>query len=209
MMDKAEQRIELRASRTLLSGAELTTAAEGLLRIGTDFFAQLELAEERQAIAAYLPIDKEPDITPLLKQLYRQGWKIYLPICEPEYQLSWTLWDPAAELQRSAFSWVLEPAGERHSIEIMDTVGALLIPALALDGSGLRMGQGGGYYDRFLAALSSRQSAKPSSGTVPAAIRVGVVFAAELLPAGELAADELDQPVDYALTPEFFRALEC
>lgn len=209
MTDKAEQRAELRASRAALGDAELTAATEGLLRVGSLFFAQLELPEERQAIAAYLPIGQEPDITPLLEQLYQQGREIYLPICEPEYQLSWTRWNPSAELRRSALSWVLEPVGERHGIEIMDTVGALLIPALALDGCGLRMGQGGGYYDRFLAALSSRQAAKPSSSTVPAALRVGVVFAAELLPAGELAGDELDQPVDYALTPEFFRALEC
>ncbi|WP_052663712.1 5-formyltetrahydrofolate cyclo-ligase [Psychromicrobium lacuslunae] len=203
---KAAQRQALREARSLLDPQDETTAA-GFLRTGLDLVTQLKLSPAGQAIAAYMPIGSEPDITSLMTELHRQGREIYLPICEADYQLSWCRWQPDIALQRSTFSWVLEPVGERLGIDIMATVGVLLIPALAVDGCGVRLGQGGGYYDRFLAALAQLENSwAPNS---PRAVRAAVVYSAELLQAGEIAADELDQPVDYALTEEFFQRLEC
>jgi 5-formyltetrahydrofolate cyclo-ligase len=81
---------------------------------------------------------------------------------------------------------------------------AIFLPATALDFSGNRIGQGGGYYDKFLAALAALlpepggAAATAGAGALPTA---AVVYDAEVLPAGSIPAESFDQKVDAALTP--------
>ena len=65
---------------------------------------------------------------------------------------------------------------------------AVVMPALAVAEDGMRLGQGGGYYDRFLAELPQ---------AVPT---VALVFEDELLPAGAIPAEPTDRPVDGVVT---------
>ena len=69
----------------------------------------------------------------------------------------------------------------------------VLLPALAVDGAGTRLGQGGGHYDRTLALLPSTRPGRP--------VLAAVVRDPELLPAGALPREAHDVPVDAALTP--------
>jgi 5-formyltetrahydrofolate cyclo-ligase len=74
----------------------------------------------------------------------------------------------------------------------MDGVAGIFVPATAVDLSGNRIGQGGGYYDKFLAGLEA--AGRP----VPAA---AVVFDGEILPAGTIPAESFDRKVPVAVTP--------
>ena len=69
----------------------------------------------------------------------------------------------------------------------------IFLPATAVDGSGSRIGQGGGYYDRLLDRLDAAGQRPPA---------VAVVYSGEVLPAGTIPAEPFDKPVAAALTPD-------
>jgi 5-formyltetrahydrofolate cyclo-ligase len=161
----------------------------------------------------------EPDTGPLLEALHRAGVEVLVPITEPERQLSWTAWHPGVEVARSSVAPIDEPVGERLSVETMETVDLVLVPAQAVDTRGFRLGQGGGYYDRFLAALYRQRSASstsgasrtdvttaPDAGPAPSAVpvTVAVVFRHELMTRGQVPTSEFDEPVDGAVTADGF-----
>ncbi|WP_157940283.1 5-formyltetrahydrofolate cyclo-ligase [Arthrobacter ruber] len=148
----------------------------------------------RPTIAAYLGRDPEPGTAPLLEDLHRLGFGVVVPVCEPGYRLSWVSWTPGVPLQRSVRAPVDEPTGPRRSFGEMTDVALILVPALGVDRAGHRLGQGGGYYDRFLAAHPLDR---------PGAVdRLGVVYRSELLPIGTIPAEPYDQPLAGVFTAD-------
>lgn len=100
-------------------------------------------------ISGYWPTGEEPDIRPLMTALHERGHRVALPrVVRPGAALRFHLWQPGDRLERG-LAGILEPAAQ--SKEIHPSV--LLIPLLAFDATGARLGYGGGYYDRTLAAL--------------------------------------------------------
>jgi len=141
-------------------------------------------------VAAYMSSPAEPDTAKLLDALVAEGIEVFLPVCEPNFALSWAAYTPGIEFQRSTLAPVLEPVGPRHGTELFDDINTLIIPALAIDEQGLRLGQGGGYYDRFLPLIEDSP------------VRVAaVVYEEEYVPAGTFPVAEHDQPVDLVFTP--------
>jgi 5-formyltetrahydrofolate cyclo-ligase len=94
-----------------------------------------------------------------------------------------------------------EPVGPRRPFEEVPAVCLILVPALAVDRSGQRLGQGGGYYDRFLA-----QHPADSPGAPP---RLGVVYRSELLPAGAIPAEPFDQRLGGVFTADGLQRFEA
>ncbi|MDQ6752484.1 MAG: 5-formyltetrahydrofolate cyclo-ligase [Actinomycetota bacterium] len=148
-------------------------------------------------IAAYLSGGTEPPTLVLLSRLVEEGYEILVPVCEAGFRLQWVRWLPGIELVRSRWAPVDEPVGKRLPLAVMEGVSGILLPALAADVEGNRLGKGGGYYDRFLATLDGLEH-RPATAAV--------VFEHELLPAGRIEFDELDAPVDGVLTPDRYRA---
>ena len=146
----------------------------------------------------YLGVGFEPPTGPLMAALQARGHRILLPVCEPGRRLSWVRWTPESEFVRSRYAPILEPAGTRHGLEIIAEVTALFIPATALDRSGNRIGQGGGYYDVFLGSLAASRPDMPFAA---------IIYDHELLPAGSLPAEDFDRKVPAALTPSGLIAL--
>jgi len=102
------------------------------------------------AIAGFWPIGSEIDIRPLLLALHARGHPVALPVTPPRGQpLRFRLWQPGATLRQEGFG-TFAPEGA----EI--TPDWLLVPLLAFDRAGNRLGYGGGYYDRTLATLPGR-----------------------------------------------------
>ena len=144
-----------------------------------------------QKVAAYCSGPDEPSTEALLDALAKEGIEVYLPVCEPEYALSWVEYSPGMEFQPSTLAPVMEPVGTRMGTELFDEINTLIMPALSIDSNGLRLGQGGGYYDRFLPLIDD------------APVRVAaVVYEHEYVPAGSFQIDEHDQPVDLVFTPQ-------
>ena len=143
-------------------------------------------------VAAYLSAGTEPGTEELLQGLAESGFSVVVPVCEPEFQLSWCRWKPGIELGPGLFPSIPEPVGPRVSAAGLPEPEAIFVPALAVDAAGIRMGKGGGYYDRFLAGL------RAAGRRIPA---VAMVYGHELVSSGTWSADGFDQPVDAVLTP--------
>ncbi|CAM4187073.1 MULTISPECIES: 5-formyltetrahydrofolate cyclo-ligase [Corynebacterium] len=101
-------------------------------------------------ISAYNPLPTEPGPADFAAQLRRHARSVFIPISLPDGVLAWSLADGAT--QPGALG-VAEPTGARFTSRVLSSCALLLVPALAVDARGMRLGKGAGYYDRALAGL--------------------------------------------------------
>ena len=100
-------------------------------------------------VAAYVSVGTEPGTGPLLEELRVLGRRVILPVLLPDNDLDWAVYDGPAELQRAGRG-LLEPTGRRLGVDAVATADVVLTPGLAVDRTGMRLGRGGGSYDRAL-----------------------------------------------------------
>ncbi|MGE0118229.1 MAG: 5-formyltetrahydrofolate cyclo-ligase [Dongiaceae bacterium] len=135
-------------------------------------------------VSAYWPLEDELDPRPLFMELHRRGHPVGLPVILGKGRpLLFRRWHPEAALVRGAFRVMTPPA---DAPELVPTL--LLVPLLAFDRAGYRLGYGGGFYDRTIAGLRA-------SGDV---LAVGVALAAQEVAA--VPRDDTDQPLDWIVT---------
>ena len=101
------------------------------------------------SILAYWPLPDEVDIRPLLDQLLKEGKTVVLPKVIDNETMELHRYTSRADLQEGAFH-IMEPIGEPFGDH--DQINVALVPGMAFDAAGRRLGRGKGYYDRFLAA---------------------------------------------------------
>ncbi|MDI3211558.1 5-formyltetrahydrofolate cyclo-ligase [Arthrobacter sp. AL12] len=203
MASKEEIRGCHRARRAKLTPALLESAGAGIARHGLAWATGLA-GGSPGTFAAYLGVGSEPPTVPLLAALHEAGHRVLLPVCEPGLALSWVYWTPASEFVRSRYAPIQEPVGERHGTAVMQDTRGIFLPATAVDYSGNRIGQGGGYYDKVLALLAAfLPPGAPASdgGLLPPLPTAAVVYEDEVLPAGSIPAEPFDRKVAGALTP--------
>jgi len=111
----------------------------------------LELPEISKAsvIASYFSIGTEPDTQELNQAIIAAGKTLLLPRINEEV-INWVRWDGTSE-NLNVNGKFQEPVGEIFSE--LDLIDLVLVPALAVDPDGYRLGQGGGFYDRALPEL--------------------------------------------------------
>ena len=174
--DKSTLRHEMRARRT---GIERRQRQAWAAQLNQHLLA-MPLVKTAQRVAGYLAFDGEPDIRFALTQLHRRGIEVYLPVVAegPEPLLHFRRWSPATPLQANRYG-ISEPVGTRS--EALETMQIVLAPLVAWDRCGRRLGMGGGYYDRTLAAL-------PADHQVSS---VGIAWSAQEV--GELPEESWDQ----------------
>lgn len=151
----------------------------------------LRLAEltDVGTVAAYVSVGKEPSTRALLEELRVRGVRVLLPVLLPDNDLDWGVYDGPERLVRAGRG-LREPAGPRLGPDAVTGAGAVLLPGLAVDRRGLRLGRGGGSYDRVLARLE-RAGAAPAS--------VVLLYDGEVLES--VPAEPHDRPVRAAVTP--------
>ncbi|WP_138275691.1 5-formyltetrahydrofolate cyclo-ligase [Rhodoluna limnophila] len=143
--------------------------------------AELCLSIGAQKIACYLPYGTEPDTELFIDWALDNDIEVVLPVAHESGELTWVIFE--GESTPGIFGFA-EATGKPGTIAGIDLA---IIPALAVDQKGMRLGKGKGYYDRALAKL---EEAPPL---------IAVVFDDELLE--EIPAESHDQPVDAAVTP--------
>jgi 5-formyltetrahydrofolate cyclo-ligase len=211
---KPDLRARVRAARSRVDPAARARERAGLLATAS----AAGLLDPRgaagaigvMAIAAYIAAPGEPDVAALRSAVLEAGGVVLLPIPRADRSLDWAHDDGH---YRPHGSYPIEvPAGEvvGSGAEglLAHGVRTVLVPALAVDATGARLGQGGGYYDRLLAELATRVGASRGDGATSAprssADRVRIVAVVrddELLAAGAVPREEHDQPMAAALTP--------
>ncbi len=109
----------------------------------------LQAAPELRSIAGYMPIHTELDIMPLMQALHGRGYALSVPVVIGKAMpLKFRAWTPETPMLRGAFGAMVPESGEWQRPDL------LLCPMLAFDATGQRMGYGGGFYDRTIAALA-------------------------------------------------------
>ncbi|BFP54558.1 5-formyltetrahydrofolate cyclo-ligase [Streptomyces fimicarius] len=182
---KNSLRRELLAARALLtkedavrSAAVLAAAALGLP----------ELADAR-TVAAYVSVGREPGTRALLEALRGRGVRVLLPVLLPDNDLDWAAYEGPEHLL-PAGRGLLEPDGPRLGPDAVLDADTVLLPGLAVDGAGMRLGRGGGSYDRVLARLTA-------AGAHPAL--VVLLYDDEVV--ARVPSEPHDHPVDAVVTP--------
>ena len=133
-------------------------------------------------IASYISYELEPSTVEINEAFLRDGKTLVLPRINGD-QLEWVTWNGDPN-QLTAKKKILEPLGD--PVKDLSQIGAVVVPALRIDQSGYRLGQGGGYYDRALPQLT--------------AWKIGLVYAGELN-SEELPHEAHDVPMDAAASP--------
>lgn len=147
----------------------------------------LAAPEVRRAavVAAYVSVGREPGTGLLLRALADAGKRVLLPRLQPDNDLDWTVYTGDDDL-RTAARGLLEPSGPSLGVEAIVTADVVLVPGLAADQHGHRLGRGGGSYDRALQRCA------------PEAWRCLLLHEGELLDA--VPVEEHDQSVHAAVT---------
>jgi 5-formyltetrahydrofolate cyclo-ligase len=173
-----DQLATTRSRRGLAAGAEDARALAEVL---------MGLPEIRRAatVAAYVSIPGEPGTGPFLDAFTALGRRVLLPIVDGR-TLDWAAYEGPDSLVRARFG-LLEPVGRRLGADAIATADVVLAPAMAVDRTGMRLGKGGGYYDRALGRVPV--------GTFVAAL----LFDGEIL--DEVPSEPHDRRVTAAVTP--------
>ncbi len=145
-LEKRTLRRHLRALRRDLN----TDARRVWDRVLCEQILTLPCYEKAQILLAYYPIADEPDLRPVVAHALAVGKTVAFPVCDPETcTMCFRAVRSLDELSVGTYG-ICEPT--ETCPEILDFSGALcLVPALAFDRRGFRIGYGKGYYDRFLA----------------------------------------------------------
>jgi len=113
-----------------------------------------------QAVLGFYPIGSEPDIRPILEEALEMGKALYLPRCEPSTgEMAFYQVHSLAELKLGAHG-IPEPAMQNcplpEQFHCFAHCPLCLVPGLAFDDAGFRLGYGKGYYDKFLAQYKGK-----------------------------------------------------
>ncbi len=173
--------------------------------IRTDFYSSKsedirkklsEILSDADAVLAYYPLEGEPDIVELIERIRSEGKIVFLPVFlgkEP-YEEIMKFAPYNGELREGPYH-VKVPSSEPVEVdELLKGKGKIymLIPGLAFDERGFRLGRGAGYYDRFMSRISHTGGEKDNF------LKIGVAFEWQVVK--KLPVSSHDQPVDLIVT---------
>jgi len=147
---KLALRDQILTARGRLGVAVLAERARAMVEV------LLTTPEVRRAatVAAYVSVGREPGTGPLLDSLSAAGKRVILPKLLPDNDLDWATY-AGPECLVSARRGLLEPVTPALGLEAVATADVVLVPGLAVDLTGRRLGRGGGSYDRALARATA------------------------------------------------------
>ncbi|WP_456379745.1 5-formyltetrahydrofolate cyclo-ligase [Thiolapillus sp.] len=143
----------MRARRQQLSAACRAAAAHAACRR----LVSLRRFTAAKHIALYLAVDGELDPLPVLEQACAMGKQCYLPVLHPvgHRRLWFAAWQPGDALRANSYN-ILEPEWLPSTLIKPWALDLVVVPLVAFDHTGKRLGMGGGYYDRSFAWRKNR-----------------------------------------------------
>ena len=187
--DKRTLRREFLSVRNRLTADDVREAAAAL----ADRALELPELADARTVAAYVSVGGEPGTLALLDALRARGVRVLLPALLPDNDLDWGAYTgegSLARVQHGGKMALFEPSGERLGPDAVTGADVVLLPGVAVDGRGMRLGRGGGSYDRVLARLE-RAGARPTL--------LVLLYDAEVV--ARVPQEAHDRPVDAAVTP--------
>lgn len=175
-MDKTELRREIRARKRAMTEAEIEERSARLARL---FFAS-EAYQKAKTIYGYLPYNQEVRTVPMLERVLKDGKKVAVPKVYGD-EMKFLYLDDLNAVAKG-YAGIPEPIADEPVAQ--DETALVLMPGLAFDPQGHRIGYGGGFYDKFLAA-------EPNHPTL------ALCYEFQMLP--KLDVEDHDIPVDTVL----------
>jgi len=142
-MDKKEMRAYIRAKKRAMTEAQIVSASA---RLGRQF-RESELYRKAKTIYGYLPYNQEVRTVPMLEQAIADGKRVAVPKCYDK-DMRFIYIDDFDTQIAPGYAGIPEPIADGPVAE--DKTALVLMPGLAFDPQGHRIGYGGGFYDRFL-----------------------------------------------------------
>ena len=142
-MDKQTLRRTIRDKKRSMTEAEIVQRSEALGRM----LAATEVYRRAETIYGYLPYNQEVRTVPMLEQALRDGKRVAVPKCYGD-EMKFIYLDDLSQVAKG-YAGIPEPIADGPVAE--DETALVLMPGLAFDPKGHRVGYGGGFYDRFLA----------------------------------------------------------
>ena len=175
-MDKKELRRTIRERKRAMTEEEIVQRSEKLGKL----FVQSEAYKNAKTIYGYLPYNQEVRTVPMLEQALKDGKKVAVPKVYGD-EMKFLYLDDLSKVSKG-YAGIPEPIADEPVAD--DETALVLMPGLAFDPAGHRIGYGGGFYDKFLAA-------EPNHPTL------ALCYEFQMLP--ELHTEEHDIPVDSVL----------
>lgn len=158
-------------------------------QVALEHFLEKINPDKNQIIAAYWTKGREFDTSELLEHLVQNGFTYALPVMQKNSkELLFVQYDESVEMEKGVFDIVQPKVNGDAKFVSPDIV---IVPLLAFDRRGHRLGYGGGYYDATLAALRKEKQI----------ISVGWAYSQQAV-LFNLPAEDHDQPLDYVITPK-------
>ena len=175
-MDKKELRRTIRERKRAMTEEEIVSRSE---KLGV-LLSQSEAYKAAKTIYGYLPYNQEVRTVPMLEQALKDGKKVAVPKVYGD-EMKFLYLDDLSKVSKG-YAGIPEPIADEPVAD--DETALVLMPGLAFDPAGHRIGYGGGFYDKFLAA-------EPNHPTL------ALCYEFQMLP--ELHTEEHDIPVDTVL----------
>lgn len=172
-MNKTELRKSIRTRKRAMTEAEIREKSQELGRL----FLQSEEYRNARSIYGYLPYNQEVRTVAMLEQALRDGKRVAVPKCYGDEMRF--IWMEDLSLVEKGYAGIPEPIADGPIAD--DETALVLMPGMAFDREGHRIGYGGGFYDKFLA----REENHP---------KVALCYDFQMVP--HLETEEYDIPVD-------------
>jgi 5-formyltetrahydrofolate cyclo-ligase len=182
LQEKRALRARIKAWRSGLTPAQMAAAADAIARHGLSFLSALP---PKIVVSGFAPLTDELRTWPLLRRLAGEGIQLAMPVVQSKgLPLVFRAW-AAGDAMDSGVWGIAEPKADKPAVD----PDILLMPLLAFDRRGGRLGYGGGFYDRSLQGLRARK----------AVIAIGLAYDEQEVDA--VPRLDYDERLDWVLTP--------
>lgn len=179
-LSKNELRLKMKSSFASLSREEYSNLNHNL----SENLFKLEIIKKAKNIMIYYSIRKEVATVSLIGLLLKLGKTVALPVCTPEMDLNAAVISDLGQLQPAPHG-LMEPGSEAALLD-NNEIELVVVPGVAFDEKGYRLGHGAGYYDRFLSKVSN-------------GFKLGLAYDFQLVP--QVPVERHDIAMDAILTP--------